>query len=552
MGFKLAASLVLLAVVSRQAAAADVYYDIPVQRRERPGVPRRLPRDAIQAGTFPGQLIIANKGDVLHLNVTNKLENPSMRRSTSIHWHGIFQSRTASEDGPSFVNQCPIAPGAFYQYNFPLLEQTGTFWFHSHLSTQYIDGERGLLVICDPNDPQKALWDVDDASTIITLADWYHKPAEELMAQFKIDDKEPVPDSGLINGVGRYVGGPAVPWAVVNVVKGKRYRLRVINISGFAAFTFSIQDHTFEVIEADGIATVPLTVDTFLIHAAQRYSVVLNANQKVANYWINAPMTAKGSSATLNKDNVKAILRYAGAPIQDPPTAKVVVLADPVLTATKKKLELEESNLATLINPGAPGGSGPADHVIDLKFGTAGPGTWDINGISYVPPTLPRLLNIINGASVASDFAIAENTFILSPDEVVELRIHGSNNGITHPFHLHGHTFDVVKGSSGKANYVNPIRRDVVAVDSGGVIIRFRGKLSGRYLRPPLILCPCLADNPGPWFLHCHIDWHLEAGLAVVFAERPADVRAGPKSNIITPQWLDLCPAYNALPTELQ
>lgn len=46
-----------------------------------------------------------------------------------------------------------------------------------------------------------------------------------------------------------------------------------------------------------------------------------------------------------------------------------------------------------------------------------------------------------------------------------------------------------------------------------------------------------------------HIDWHLEAGLAVVFAEAPTEFRGdGPKSGIITPQYLDLCPAYNALP----
>ncbi|KAJ6596250.1 Cupredoxin [Mycena vulgaris] len=399
MGFKLVASLTLLAVVAHQVAAADGYYDIPVRRHLKAAAddpltktlprienvsvaPDGFTRDAIQAGTLPGQLIIAQKADVVHLNVTNKLETPSMRRRPNCSG-GVLTVQSPAARTDRDLLPLPQVP-------------------------QYIDGERGVLVIygmplqatvantllmmyANPDDPQKALWDVDGISTIITLADWYHKPAEELMAQFKIDDNEPVPDSGLINGVGRYIGGPAVPWAVVNVVAGKS--LRVINISGFAAFTFSIQDHTLDVIEADDIAT----------------------------------------QTDLDNDNVKAILRYAGAPIQDPPTAKVVVLTDPVLIAAKKKLELEESNLAT----------------------------WDINGISYVPPTLPTLLNIINGATVASDFTIAENTFILFPNEVVELRIHGSNHGITHPFHFHGHTFDVVKGSSGKANYVNPIRRDV-------------------------------------------------------------------------------------------
>ncbi|KAJ7661414.1 laccase [Mycena polygramma] len=525
MGLKFDISLALLPFIIGHAVAADVFVDLPVTNVV--ASPDGHPRAAIQAGAFPGTNIVAMKGDTLHINVSNHLVDPTMRRSTSIHWHGLFQDRTASEDGPSFVNQCPIAPGHFYQYNFGLGDQTGTYWYHSHLSTQYADGERGTLIIY-PDDPQKHLWDVDDASTIITLADWYHTPAEQAMAQFKLDGHEPVPASGLINGVGRYNGGPAVPWAVVNVVAGKRYRLRIINISTFAAYTFAIDNHQFDVIETDGIATVPLTVKSFEIHAAQRYSVVLTANQPPSNYWIRAPMTVAGSSALLDKSNVKAILRYAGAPVADPTTSAGIV---PLKNGGGM---LEEFQLQTLINPGAPGGSAPADHVIDLNFDAAGNGIWEINGIVYQPPDLPTLLKIINGATVASDFNVSEHTFILVPNEVVELRIHGADHGITHPFHLHGHAFDVVQSASGPVNYVNPPRRDVVAVEQGGVIIRFR------------------ADNPGPWFLHCHIDWHLEAGLAVVFAESPAAQRTGPAAQIITPQWLDLCPVYDALAPEFQ
>ncbi|KAJ7018209.1 laccase [Mycena alexandri] len=541
MGSKFAAFALLPFFVS-QVLAGDVFVDLPVTNAIV--APDGFSRSAIQIGTFPGAHITAMKGDTLHINVTNTLSDPTMRRSTSIHWHGLFQDRTASEDGPAFVNQCPIAPGSYYQYNFGLGNQTGTYWFHSHLSTQYADGERGTLIIY-PDDPQKHLWDVDDASTVITLADWYHTPAEQLMAQFKADGHEPVPASGLFNGVGRYNGGPAIPWSVINVVAGKRYRFRVINISAFAAYTFSIDGHVFDVIETDGIATVPLTVSSFVIHAAQRYSVVLTANQKPQNYWIKTPMTLAGSSPlcanasvrlqlltfmsnTVDKQNVKGILRYAGAPIADPVTSALV---SPVALKNGGSAGmLQEYQLATLINPGAPGGSAPADHVIDLDFDAAGNGIWEINGVVYTPPDLPTLLKIINGATVASDFNVSEHTFILTPNEVVELRIHGADHGITHPFHLHGHAFDIVQSASGPLNYVNPPRRDVIGVEQGGVIIRFR------------------ADNPGP----CHIDWHLEAGLAVVFAEAPAAQRQGPGAQIISPQWLNLCPAYDALPKDLQ
>ena len=65
-----------------------------------------------------------------------------------------------------------------------------------------------------------------------------------------------------------------------------------------------------------------------------------------------------------------------------------------------------------------------------------------------------------------------------------------------HPMHLHGHAFDVVRvAGSSDYNYANPVRRDVVSIGtaSDNVTIRFT------------------TDNSGPWFMHCHIDWHLEA-----------------------------------------
>ena len=83
--------------------------------------------------------------------------------------------------------------------------------------------------------------------------------------------KEPVPDSGVINGLGRYNGGPTnVARAIVTVEQGKRYRLRVINISGFAQFRFMVEGHPLTLIEADGIPHEALTVDSFDIYVAQR------------------------------------------------------------------------------------------------------------------------------------------------------------------------------------------------------------------------------------------------------------------------------------------
>lgn len=98
------------------------------------------------------------------------------------HWHGIFQEGSTWADGPAFVSQCPIVSGDSFLYEFTVPDQagrpqsssqygrvittvilvSGTFWYHSHISTQYCDGLRGAFVVYDPNDPYADLYDVDD------------------------------------------------------------------------------------------------------------------------------------------------------------------------------------------------------------------------------------------------------------------------------------------------------------------------------------------------------------------------------------------------------
>jgi iron transport multicopper oxidase len=81
----------------------------------------------------------------------------------------MLQSRTNWADGGAFVNQCPIATGNSFLYDFTATDQAGTFWYHSHLSTQYCDGLRGPMVIYDPNDPYADLYDVDDGEWSLPL-----------------------------------------------------------------------------------------------------------------------------------------------------------------------------------------------------------------------------------------------------------------------------------------------------------------------------------------------------------------------------------------------
>nr|AAZ06799.1 laccase [Halocyphina villosa] len=454
-----------------------------------------------------GPVIVGQKGDNFRLNVINNLDSPNMRQSTSIHWHGIFQGNGQNwADGAAFVNQCPIAPGGdSFLYDFTEPFQTGTFWYHSHLSTQYCDGLRGAFVIYDPLDPYRLLYDVDDESTVITLADWYHSYAEDILIA--------AGDTILINGHGRFAGagGTATELSVITVEHGKRYRLRFANIACDPWFAVKIDSHTnLRVIEADGITTVPVTVDSFNIFVGQRYSVILHANQPVGNYWIRA---APNGVSNFAGGIDSAILRYVGAPEEEPNTSE-----------DTPSDTLQEQDLHPLILPGAPGihSRGAADvvHTVSMEFLT----------ILKCSPTMPVLLQILSGAQTANTLLPAGSFIQASHNDIVELNFPAVNVaavGGPHPIHLHGHAFDVIRSAGTNSdNWFNPPRRDVVSTGTDpndNVTIRFR------------------ADNPGPWFLHCHIDWHLELGFALVIAEAPSEW----DSDINPPAaWDDLCPTF--------
>nr|AMJ39541.1 laccase 4 [Coriolopsis trogii] len=474
----------------------------------------------LAGGTFPGALITGKKGDHFQINVVDDLTNHTMLKSTSIHWHGFFQKGTNWADGPAFINQCPISPGNSFLYDFNVPDQAGTFWYHSHLSTQYCDGLRGPIVVYDPNDPHASRYDVDNDDTVITLADWYHVAA-------RLGPAIPFAgaDSTLINGKGRSLGNLDAELSVITVTKGKRYRFRLVSISCDPNYVFSIDGHDLTVIEADSVNTEPLVVDSIQIFAGQRYSFVLEANKDSDNYWIraNPNFGVTGFDGGINS----AILRYDDAAPVEPTTTS---------TSTKP---LKETDLRPLTAMPVPGEAkaGGVDKAINFAFSFNG-SNFFINGATFAPPAVPVLLQIMSGAQDPSDLLPSGDIYSLPSNAIIELSFPATVGapGAPHPFHLHGHTFAVVRSAgSSEYNYDNPIWRDVVntgtPADGDNVTIRFR------------------TDNPGPWFLHCHIDFHLEAGFAVVMAE---DIPNTKSANPPSQAWEDLCPTYNALPVSDQ
>ncbi|KAH9479120.1 Laccase-2 [Psilocybe cubensis] len=493
--------------------------------------PNGYNRSAVLAGAspstlqFPGPLITANKGDTFAINVIDQLTDTSMLTSTSIHWHGFFQKGTTWADGPVGVNQCPIAPGHSFMYQFSAADQAGTYWYHSHHETQYCDGLRGPMVVYDPDDPHKSKYDVDDESTVITLSDWYEKPAPSA-------GNFPTPNATLVNGLGRAFNGPASPLTVINVAEDIRYRFRLVSMSCDPNYNFSIDGHTMTIIEVDGVSVQPLEVDSIQIFAGQRYSFVLHADQAVDNYIIRA-VPNLGHAGFEGGTNT-AILRYVGASDQDPD------FAVPAPHSFAPMLETNLHPLDTGAGTGAPGvharGAADVNMQLDITFVGGAQSKFTIsNGTAvgtFVPPPLPVLLQILSKKYTPQELLPAGNVFELPPNKVVEITMPGGSGGSPHPIHLHGHNFYVIRSAGSSVdNYDNPVIRDVVSLGSSKddrVTIRF------------------VTDNSGPWIMHCHIDWHLQLGLAVVFAENIPEI----ETFNPPPAYDELCPIYNALPPQ--
>ena len=322
-------------------------------------------------------------------------------------------------------------------------------------------------------------------------------------------------NSVLINGLGRYVGGPSTPLSVVNVQPGLRYRFRVVAMSCDSSFNFTIDGHRMTIIEVDGNEVDPVEVDSLLILAGQRYSVVITANQTAGNYWIRA--LSNVPNASFDGGQNMAILRYEGAPNQDPTSAP-----------GPYELSFDEGNLHPLIDPGAPGVPeiGKADVNIQLAPGINSAALFTFNDVTYIPPTVPVLLQILSGARDASQLMPNGSVYVLPSNKVIELSfpnpaaapggpvcatfVQGyfmlilcgllfSTLFICMAYVIYSiffvsnetffqHAFDVVRvAGSNVTNFVNPVRRDVVSIGTSAtdsVTIRF------------------VTNNPGPWFLH--------------------------------------------------
>ena len=153
-----------------------------------------------------------------------------------------------------------------YQVN-----QTGTYWYHSHTKGQYPDGWRGQFIVHDPENPYRDQYDEEVA---LTLSDWYHDEMPGLIDFFisyaNPTGAEPVPNSALINDTQNLT---------VSIEPGKTYFFRMTNIGAFAGQYFWIEGHEMTIIELDGVYTEPAKAKMIYLTAAQRCGFLVTARK---------------------------------------------------------------------------------------------------------------------------------------------------------------------------------------------------------------------------------------------------------------------------------
>ncbi|PON71410.1 Laccase [Parasponia andersonii] len=494
-------------------------------------------------GRFPGPTIYVREGDRLQINVTNHVQY-----NMSIHWHGLKQYRNGWADGPAYITQCPIQTGNSYTYDFNVTGQRGTLWWHAHIlwlrATVY-----GMIVVM-PKQGIPFPFPQPNREFEILLGEWWHSDVEKLVKQGNDMGLPPnASDAHTVNGK----PGPLFPCSekhtfAMEVEQGKTYLLRIINAALNDELFFAVGGHNMTVVEVDAVYTKPFTTPSILIGPGQTTNVLVKANQLPSRYFMAArpfqdvPLPIDSKTAT-------AIFQYKGIPNTVIPVLPQLPAQNDTAFVLSYNHKLRSLNSAQF----------PANVPLTVDrhlFYTIGLGRdscptcvngtrllASLNNISFSMPQIGLLqahyFNIsgvyktdfpdkpqtpfnYTGAPLTVNLGTLSGTRLsnIAFNSTVELVLQDTNllTVESHPFHLHGYNFFVVGTGVGnfepakdpaKYNLVDPIERNTVGVPTGGwTAIRFR------------------ADNPGVWFMHCHLELHTGWGLKTAFV-----VEDGPDSD---------------------
>lgn len=418
-------------------------------------------------GKFWGPTLFINKGDEVHFNITNHLNE-----ETTLHWHGMHLP-AVMDGGPHQI----IPAGSTWQPYWTMTNNAGTYWYHPHLHEMTMDqitkGLGGLIIVRDAVEsalPLPRKYGVDDIPLVLTDRDF------TTSNQFSV---VPYGDSMLTNGTLR--AKFTVPAQVV--------RFRVLNGAIERSYNLGFSDgRTFYVIASDGgLLEAPVPLTRYILHAGERIEILVNcsgqAGTSVDLKAYNSALTnsiAGGENFTngpfanaLGRVDFNILHLNIGAATSSP------ITAIPTALTTVTRLQESSANTTrylTVIDSAITGGAfGPNVFVLNHRL-------FDINYDNYNVP--------------------------LNNTEIWQIT---SNSAFGHPFHIHDVEFNIIS-----VNGVAPVAaqagwKDVVFIPAktgggpggGGTasVVKFIAKFDD------------YADADHPFMYHCHIALHEDEGM---------------------------------------
>uniref|UniRef100_A0A0A0LQV8 Laccase n=1 Tax=Cucumis sativus TaxID=3659 RepID=A0A0A0LQV8_CUCSA len=494
------------------------------------------------------------------------------------------QLRTGWADGPAYITQCPIRTGESYTYKFSVIDQRGTLWWHAHYSWQRASVHGAFIIY--PRMPYPFSTFPIEAGIPLIFGEWWNGDVEEVENEMLRSGGGPNnSDAYTINGL----PGPLYPCSstdtfISTVERGKTYLLRVINGALNDELFFAIANHTLTVVEIDAAYTKPFNTTAIMIAPGQTTTLLLNTDQiQIPDHSSEFlfPMAITPyvtSNFPFNNSTSIGFLRYKSRKMnklkrqkkfpsnqipENLPDMKDTAFA----TAFSSKLRSLNSSLYPCNVPKTVHKRVFVTISLNLQNCPSGKTCKGLNGKrffasmnnqSFIRPDssiLESHYRKIDTNSYSTDFPEKPIRFFyytgvnpLSRNMNTEFGTkllavpYGTNLEIVfqgtnflsvenHPIHVHGHNFFVVGRGFGNfnvgkdpANYnlVDPPERNTVAVPRGGwAAIRIK------------------ADNPGVWFIHCHLEEHTSWGLAMGLIVRNG--AGDSKSLLPPPDDLPLC-----------
>ncbi|MFZ5654525.1 MAG: copper resistance system multicopper oxidase [Pseudomonadota bacterium] len=524
-------------------------------------------------GTLPGPLLRWREGDTLTLRVTNRLDE-----DTSIHWHGILLPfRMDGVPGVAFPG---IAPGETFTYRFPV-RQAGTYWYHSHSGLQEQLGHYGPLII-DPAGPDPVAY---DREYVVMLSDWTFADPHHLFVRLKkmsgslnfqqrtagdffadvrragwgatVEDRlmwgamrmSPTDIADVTGATYTYLvngHGPADNWTAL-FEPGQRVRLRIINAAAMTFFNVRIPDLAMTLVQTDGIDVQPVEIDEFQLGPAETYDVLVQ------------PEAARAYTLMCESSDRSGYARATLAP-RPGMSAPVPPLRErPLLTMKDMGMAGHAGHGGASAAPAGPaaaahpamdhaamghagmdqGGQGVAaapEPRVQRHDHPRGPGVDNValEPVSRLHEPGVGLENVPHRTLTYADLrSLRPNPDRRAPGRELELHLTGNmerymwsfdgrkfsevvepilfhegerlrltlvnDTMMPHPIHLHGMFVELVNGAGAH----QPSKHTVV--------VKPGEKLS----------LDITADAVGDWAFHCHLMYHMHAGMFQVVSVRP-------------------------------